>query len=855
MNKKDKSSPLSPEQRPPLASPPSGASGSENDLPAVPLREVHPVAQKRSEPLASIDAQLADSDAFRASQDYWLARVPTFPLSPELPLAAGAASVAELRFRRRRAQIDVASWRGLKGKAASIKLAPAEVLLAAYSEVLAIWSKHAHFIINLVLVDRPPLPQQVNDVMGDFTSVNLLEVDNAKGKTFETRARHQQEQLQQDLGHRYFSGVRVMREIARIQGTGPKGIAPVLFTSFLGLGSGSEATSSLGQLGKSVYAITQTPQAYLNCTVQEDRGTLTIHWDAVDEMFPPNLLDDMFQAYQSLLEQLAAEDSSWNRTLAENTRKLRPAKQARMLAEINDTAAPVSDQLLHTLFLKQVGERPDRIAVCTPARRMSYAEVYSRACRIEEELLPRGLEPNQLVGIVMEKGWEQVVAVLGVLFAGGAYMPIDPELPPERQRYLIENGDVKVVLTQSSVLDRVSVPDEVEVLTVDQMEPLEGRPLVPRTRQKREDLAYVIYTSGSTGQPKGVMIDHCGAVNTVLDINQRFGIGPQDRVLAISRLNFDLSVYDIFGLLAAGGTVVMPAAEVVQDATHWVELVVSEKVTVWNTVPSLMGQLVEQAEQGKAIGQSLRTILLSGDWIPVSLPGQIRQLLPKARIMSLGGATEASIWSILYPIEEEVDPKWKSIPYGKPMVNQTFSVLNEVQAPCPVWVPGQLYIGGIGLARGYWRDARKTHRSFIHHGASGQRLYRTGDWGRYLPDGNIEFLGREDSQVKLYGYRIELGEIEAKLQEHRAIENCVVVVREDVPGAKHLVGYVIAKPGASVEATELREFLRAKLPEYMVPAAFLFVDRFRLTANGKVDRKALPAGDPADLAEGVLAGP
>jgi amino acid adenylation domain-containing protein len=611
----------------------------------------------------------------------------------------------------------------------------------------------------------------------------------------------------------------------------------------------------LGQLGKSVCAITQIPQAYLNCTVQEDRGTLTIHWDAVDEMFPPNLLDDMFQAYQSLLEQLAAEDSSWNRTLAENTRKLLPAKQARMLAEINDTAAPVSDQLLHTLFLKQVGERPDQIAVCTPARRMSYAEVYSRACRIEEELLPRGLEPNQLVGIVMEKGWEQVVAVLGVLCAGGAYMPIDPELPPERQRYLIENGDVKVVLTQSSVLDRVSVPDEVEVLTVDQMEPHEGRPLVPRTRQKREDLAYVIYTSGSTGQPKGVMIDHCGAVNTVLDINQRFGIGPQDRVLAISRLNFDLSVYDIFGLLAAGGTVVMPAAEVVQDATHWVELVVSEKVTVWNTVPSLMGQLVEQAEQGKAIGQSLRTILLSGDWIPVSLPGQIRQLLPKARIMSLGGATEASIWSILYPIEEEVDPKWKSIPYGKPMVNQTFSVLNEVQAPCPVWVPGQLYIGGIGLARGYWRDARKTHRSFIHHGASGQRLYRTGDWGRYLPDGNIEFLGREDSQVKLYGYRIELGEIEAKLQEHRAIENCVVVVREDVPGAKHLVGYVIAKPGASVEATELREFLRAKLPEYMVPAAFLFVDRFRLTANGKVDRKALPAGDPADLAEGVLAGP
>jgi len=297
---------------------------------------------------------------------------------------------------------------------------------------------------------------------------------------------------------------------------------------------------------------------------------------------------------------------------------------------------------------------------------------------------------------------------------------------------------------------------------------------------------------------------------------------------------------------------VMPAAELSQNAAHWAQLIASEKVTIWNTVPSLMGHLVEQVEQGAAIGHSLRAILLSGDWIPVGLPAQIRQFLPEAKIMSLGGATEASIWSILYPIEQ-LDPKWKSIPYGKPMVNQTFSVLNEAQAPCPVWVAGQLYIGGIGLARGYWRDARKTQRSFIHHDGSGQRLYRTGDWGRYLPDGNIEFLGREDSQVKLYGNRIELGEIEAKLQRHEAVENCAVLLREDVPGEKRLVGYVITKPRATVSALRLKEFLRTKLPEYMVPATFVFVDQFRLTANGKVDRKALPAMDPAALTEGVLA--
>ena len=207
--------------------------------------------------------------------------------------------------------------------------------------------------------------------------------------------------------------------------------------------------------------------------------------------------------------------------------------------------------------------------------------------------------------------------------------------------------------------------------------------------------------------------------------------------------------------------------------------------------------------------------------------------------MSLGGATEASIWSILYPIEQ-VDSTWKSIPYGKPMLNQTFHVLNHVQAPCPVWVPGQLHIGGIGLARGYWRDAHKTHGSFIHHRDSGQRLYRTGDWGRFLPDGNIEFLGREDSQVKVQGYRIELGEIESKLIEHQGVDSCVVVVREDVPGEKRLVGYVIPKPQVSLEIPELREFLRAKLPEYMVPSAFVFLEQFPLTPMARSIGKLCP---------------
>ena len=792
---------------------------------------------------------LEETHTYRESREYWLKRLPTLPQSPELPLLMNPASVRHPRYVRRTARIDAATWKSLKETGSHISLTPSGILLAAYAEILAIWSKSPRFTINLTLFNRPPLHEQSNNIIGDFTSVSLLEADSAKPETFESRAKRLKEQLWQDLDHRDFSGIRVLRELSALQGTGPKAIMPVVFTSLLNLSGQGEEAGWASRLGQTGYAITQTPQVYLDFMMSEEKGELIISWDAVEELFPADMLDDMFGAYRHLLMDLASRKSSWQRTLAENTLELIPAAQMELRRQVNATEAPVSDELLHTLFLKQVGSQPQRIAIRSPKKQLTYEELYRRACRIEEELLSRNIAPNEVVAVLMEKGWEQAVAVLGIHFAGGAYLPIDSELPAERQRFLIADANVKVVLTQSAVQDHASVPEGVDILAVDQLDPREAGAPVPRRRQKPEDLAYIIYTSGSTGNPKGVMIDHRGAVNTVLDVNQRFGIGPQDRVLALSKLSFDLSVYDIFGLLAAGGTIVFPEAALALDAPHWAQLVRTEKITVWNTVPALMQLLVEQAQSGESIGKSLRVVMMSGDWIPVNLPGQIRNLLPQSKIMSLGGATEASIWSILYPIEQ-IDPNWISVPYGKPMLNQTFHVLNAAKAPCPVWVTGELHIGGIGLAKGYWQDERKTDASFSVNPLTGERLYRTGDLGRYLPDGNIEFLGRDDFQVKVQGYRIELGEIEARLQACPGVDNCVVAVREDDPGEKRLVGYVILQPGRTLDSSALREQLREKLPEYMVPSAIVSVNGFPLTMNGKVNRKALPA--PARISSGTM---
>ena len=459
-------------------------------------------------------------------------------------------------------------------------------------------------------------------------------------------------------------------------------------------------------------------------------------------------------------------------------------------------------------------------------------------------LRAHGAQPNRLVAIVMDKGWEQVVAALGVLQAGAAYLPIEGDVPAERQARVHAQGEATLVLTQSWLIDRLAWPSGLTVMAIDRLEPATiaagNRPDAADTAPRPDDLAYVIFTSGSTGVPKGVMLTHRAVVNTLLDLNARWSVGPADRVLALSALSFDLSVYDIFGTLAAGGAVVLPADDARRDAAHWLDRLRDDRVTVWNTVPALMQLLVEAAEAaGTCLPESLRLVLLSGDWIPVDLPGRIRALAPSAQLISLGGATEAAIWSIYYPIDA-VDPTWSSIPYGRPLANQTWLVLHADWTPCPVWVPGELYIGGAGLAHGYWRDPERTRERFVTHPVTGERLYRTGDWGRYRPDGDIEFLGRDDLQVKVQGYRIELGEIEAALLQQPGVAQAVAAVHGERMGDKRLAAYVVGRDATPPpDPTALRGALHATLPSYMVPARIHVVAAMPLTANGKIDRHAL----------------
>jgi amino acid adenylation domain-containing protein len=719
------------------------------------------------------ELRMKETPLFEWSRAYWMQRIEELPPAPELPLQKNVDRLESQRFSHRSYRIKKESWKRLNQFVAKSGMTSSGLLIAVLAEVLSCWSKNQHFCINVTLFNRPAVHPEVNQIVGDFTTVTLLEVDHRNKDTFRVRAERLQRQLWQDLDHRYFSGVQVIREVTRRLGGTRRALYPVVFTSTLVHGGMREGTSTLLKDAQTVYRSSQTSQVWLDNVVIEEDETALVRWNVVEDLFPDGMVADMFQAYCDLLDRLANNGETWDERV-----QILPAAQRGRREENNRTAVSFPRSLLHECFAARAHAHPERNALVSATRRLTYGEMHRLSATLARRLRDAGATANMLIPIVMEKGWEQIVAVLGILKAGAAYLPIDIAVPKDRLWYILENAQANIALTQSHVDSKTEWPCGIQRVCVDQLE-THGEAVEIDRLQTPSSLAYVIYTSGSTGTPKGVMITHEGVLNRVLDVNSRFSVGEDDRLIALTALHHDLSVYDIFGALCAGGTIVMPEAEQLRDPNHWLDLIATEGVTIWNSVPAYMEMLVEALEGEKESAavrvSSLRLAFLSGDWIPVSLPGRIRVHGPQLKIVSLGGPTEIAVWDVCYPIAT-IGADWKSIPYGKPMANHRLYIMDETLEERPDWVPGEIYSSGTGVTPGYWRDEEKTKERFISHPITGERLFRTGDLGRYLPDGNIEFLGRSDSQVKIQGLRIELSEIEATLARHPDVKGAAVAL-------------------------------------------------------------------------------
>ena len=603
----------------------------------------------------------------------------------------------------------------------------------------------------------------------------------------------------------------------------------------------------------------------------EDRGTLLYNAELFDEVTISRFarrFDTWLMGLDGAARPVAAID-------------LIPAEERRLLVtRWNDTAADFpSRSCLHELFEERVRTQPDAPAVIVKGAQYSYKDLDQRANRLAHYLRRLGVRPNDPVGLAVERSLEMVVGLVGIAKAGGAYVPLDPNYPHERLMLMQEESTAAILLTQGRIAERFSSGRARVVCLDDEWNTIAGESAdTPEPAVTPSNLAYVIFTSGSTGRPKCIALDHRGRVNNFHDFNQRYAIGPGDRLLSLSSLSFDMTAYDVFGTLMAGGAIVLPTPAEERDPALWPAMIVDCQVTVWHSVPALLGMLVAQAEHRPEFQlRPLRLVLLGGDWIPLDLPDRIKALAPGVHTVSMGGATECSMDSTIYDIEA-IGPEWKSIPYGVPMRNQLAFVLDSFGHLVPAGVPGELYLGGIGVAWGYLGRPDLTAARFVPHpyGAPGERLYRTGDLVRYFPDGNLELIGRIDNQVKIRSHRIELGEIIATLNRHPAVADAVVIVRGERAEDRRLIAYIVPKPEALEPSQQddpkralpvaLRGYLAERLPEYMVPPLFVLLDHLPLTPNGKIDRRALPDPDvtrpalavplmrPRNAVEEVLAG-
>ncbi len=588
----------------------------------------------------------------------------------------------------------------------------------------------------------------------------------------------------------------------------------------------------------------------LTLTMAEVEGELAASLEYNTALFDQATMQRLLGHFQTLLEGIVADPQQQIASLPLCSAE----ERHQVLAIWNNTDAEYPrQQCVHQMFEAQVEQTPDVVAVLDQDERLTYQELNQRANQLAHYLRQHGVGPEVLVGLCVERSVAMVVGVLGILKAGGAYVPLDPTYPRERLAFMLEDARVPIVLTQQQHVSTLPAHGaQVVCLDTDAELVAQESQANPVHTTTSEHLAYVLYTSGSTGRPKGVLGLHRGIVNRLAWMWQAYPFAAADVGCQKTSLNFVDSVWELFGPLLQGVPTVIIPDRIVKAPQQLVQTLAAHKVTRLVLVPSLLGMILDLQDDLHRQLSSLTLWICSGEALPVELHRRFRQRVPHGVLLNLYGSSEVAADVTWYDTSLG-HGEHSSMPIGRPIANTQIYLLDAHQNPVPIGVPGELHAGGDGLARGYLNRPDLTAARFIPDPFSnkpGARLYKTGDLARYLPDGNLELLGRLDHQVKLRGFRIELGEIEAVLGQHPAVREVVVSARQDMPGVKQLVAYLTPRQPSRPTPSALRHFLKDKLPDYMLPSAFVMLDALPLTPNGKVDRLALPAPQSASHSAG-----
>ena len=714
------------------------------------------------------------------------------------------------------------------------------ILVAAFQAFLHRYTGEEDVVLGVPIANRNS--REVEEVVGLFVNTLVLRTDFTKSSTFRELLSTVRDVCIGAYTRQDVPFERIVEELQPLRDPARNPLFQVMFI----LQNVPARTVDVADLTVNPILIdTQSSKFDLTLALVEQEQKLIGSFEYNTDLFNRETIERMTDHFQSLLESIIATPDQWVSTLP-----LLPEAERRQLVTVwNNTATDVTDCCIHELFEAQVQRTPEAIAFEFRGDELTYRELNCRANQLAHYLQSAVIGPEKLVGICVEPSVEMLVGLLGILKAGGAYVPLDPYYPYERLQFMVEDSRVPVILTQASLirdnellgissLARGSNPkiicldSEWNVIAQQSGESLHNL-------NSSTNLAYVIYTSGSTGQPKGVQVVHQSIVNCLYSIAQKVGFRDKDVFFSVTTISFDIAALELYLPLLIGARVVLASREEVLDGRELAQRIGSSGVTVMQATPSTWRLLLDAGWRGREEFK----ILCGGEILSRRLADQL--LDGGAEVWNLYGPTETTIWSTIAKVEPGEGP----VLIGRPLANTQVYILDSYLQPVPVGVHGELYIGGNGLARGYFNRPELTAEKFItdlFSNEPGARLYRTGDFARYRADGNVEFLGRIDRQVKIRGHRIEIGEIESLLNQHPEVKESSVVDCEDEVGSeKRLVGYVVTKEASTLSVTELRIFLGKKLPEYMVPSVFISINAIRLTPNGKVDRSALPAPDGA----------
>ncbi|MGW0178166.1 non-ribosomal peptide synthetase [Nocardia sp. NPDC003345] len=759
----------------------------------------------------SLSARRTDRVPREADIAWWRERIPHLPGPPELPLtdraARGETGPATVRLHH---AIDAVDRKRLEEHAHQRGVTPAAAVAAVFAEAVGTHAAGPRFLLTVPLFDRDPVHPDVERVVGDFTSSLIVDVDLSAPQTLAERAVSMRTAMHEAAAHGSFGGLDVLRELSRERGEPV--VSPVVFTSALGLG---ELFSPIATevLGEPSWIVSQGPQVLLDAQVTEVSGGLLLNWDVRASDLEAGTARSMFAYYVRLLDLLIAGE--WDAPAPDPVAA--EVREQRAAVELPLPDSGVFDGTLHGRFLATAAQRADAPAVIGVDRTWTHGELAGEARRIAGALLAADVRPGDTVIIDLPKSGDQIAAALGVLTAGAAYVPVAPTQPRARRERIVSVAAPAAILTDRAgawANSPAPVLDIAAARTADPAEPV---------AVGADALAYVLFTSGSTGLPKGVEVPHRAAVATITDLVDRYALGANDRSLQVSSLEFDLSVFDIFGLLAVGGAVVVPGDDESTRVDTWARMLRAESVSVLNCVPSILGMILDIAP----LPPSLRVVIMGGDKVDVSLLHRVGAQLPDCRVAGLGGTTETAIHSTVCEAPE-VPPGATFVPYGVPLRGVRCRVVDAIGRDRPDLVPGELWIGGAGVADGYRADPERTADRFVTR--DGVRWYRTGDMVRYLPGGFLDFLGRADHLVKVRGYRVELGEVEAGLLGLAAVTAAVAW-----SDGRDLRSAVIATGSATGE--QLRAALADVLPPHMIPRSVTVLAELPLTSNGKYDRK------------------